>query len=148
MTSFLALLATIIALGALWVAWMLWQRQSAVEKKLDTAFTEQHNLALKLKQLEQDHEKQETSRIAAEMYSPTAVASSSEPNPSVKKRPTIPKTKPEHDENEASSLWQDVIFLAQQGVSADKIASDLNITRGEVDLILSLKNFKPDETAD
>lgn len=45
---------------------------------------------------------------------------------------------PEHE-----NLWQDVIFLAKQGLAADTIARDLNITRGEVELILGLHNFKP-----
>ena len=52
-----------------------------------------------------------------------------------------PKAKNETQKN----LWHDVVFLARQGLTADKIARDLNITRGEVELILGLHNFKPRE---
>ena len=54
-------------------------------------------------------------------------------------KPTTVKEEKQIDD----SPWQDVIFLAKQGVGADKIARDLNITRGEVDLILGLHQFKP-----
>lgn len=65
-----------------------------------------------------------------------------EPVQQVKPEPTPPVSR-ESESKEQESLWHDVIFLAKQGLSADTIARDLNITRGEVELILGLHNFKP-----
>lgn len=63
------------------------------------------------------------------------------PVPAAKPELQIPREKSEGQEN----LWHDVVFLAKQGLAAETIARDLNITRGEVELILGLHNFKPKE---
>jgi hypothetical protein len=39
------------------------------------------------------------------------------------------------------AVKEDVLFLARQGLSAEKIARELNIPRGEIELILDLERF-------
>lgn len=43
------------------------------------------------------------------------------------------------------AVKEDVLFLARQGLNAGKIAKDLNIPKGEVELILDLDKFSAQE---
>lgn len=75
---------------------------------------------------------------------PEAPMPAERPDPAPMQRKSAPaRSRSKQPEPEHESLWQDVIFLAKQGLTADTIARDLNITRGEVELILGLHNFKP-----
>jgi hypothetical protein len=136
MILMIASLALIIALASCLGVLFLYQKQLHSKQQASKIFEELKELRIKLRDLRGQFAEAEDDmqRVGSrtDSYKPPEKAES-----------------PLHDENEvdepdlAGSLWQDVIFLARQGVSADKISKDLNITRGEVDLILSLQKFDP-----
>jgi regulator of replication initiation timing len=137
------LLASLALLAALVAAVLaVWQRKTiaSLKRHQDGLYEEISALAIANKRL--------VDRIAAlESNSREQAQTSAESTLRREALPVAPDTGNEKNRGkqraEQESLWQDVIFLAKQGLSADTIAKDLNITRGEVELILGLHHFKP-----
>lgn len=134
-----ALTALVVAVAAAVFSYLVFRKREFTARQLQRIYDELKARSLEIQKLTRQVEIFK-SRLPAEegnelqTYSRPA---SRPPEPEKKEQKT--------DEEDVSSLWQDVIFLARQGLSADKISRDLNITRGEVDLILSLENFDPEK---
>jgi len=47
----------------------------------------------------------------------------------------------DEDQLDPQAVKEDILFLAQQGLSPETIARDLGVPRGEVELILDLERF-------
>jgi hypothetical protein len=138
LTFSLALIALFLATGALLAVAILWHRARQANVRQNGLFEELAALTLFNKNLINRIQKLEKrAAVAPSVITQTAVTQAQKPEP----LPNKSKEAPE----ETKSLWKDVIFLAKQGLSADTIARDLHITRGEVELILGLHNFKPKE---
>jgi hypothetical protein len=133
MTLILAILALLFSAIAGGVVIMLWRRSAKLKIHQDGLYQEISALTIANKRLIDRIRSLENRAL-----------------PGFKQKETQRKTEkagsekvPRPSNEEQKNLWQDVIFLAKQGLSADTIARDLNITRGEVELILGLHNFKP-----
>ena len=133
MNLILAILALLLAAVAACLIIVLWRRTAKLKIHQDGLYQEISALTIANKRL--------IDRIRA---------IENRAQPAFKKTEAMRKTgdtgnerAPRPSNEEQKNLWQDVIFLAKQGLSADTIARDLNITRGEVELILGLHNFKP-----
>lgn len=134
MSSLLEILAILIALATASVGLVLWGRINRLTSHLDALYQEITSLTIANKRMIDRMKEVESGLVR--LHSEEGVETGkTEPRPKVLE--DIP-------EKEQESMWQDVLFLAKQGLSADTIARDLNITRGEVELILSLHKFQPD----
>ena len=133
MSDLLAILAILIAAVSAAIAVVVWFFLRKMQRHQDGIYEEISALAVANKRLIErigELEKRPAAR-------PEKIEKAPEPPPQ-KATPEPAAPSKEHE-----SLWHDVIYLAKQGLSADTIAKDLNITRGEVELILGLHNFKP-----
>ena len=133
MSDLLAILAILIAAVSAAIAVVVWFFLRKMQRHQDGIYEEISALAVANKRLIErigELEKRSAAR-------PEKIEKAPEPAPQ-KATPEPAAPSKEHE-----SLWHDVIYLAKQGLSADTIAKDLNITRGEVELILGLHNFKP-----
>ena len=137
MFPLLETIGILVALLAGAVALVVWRKLSSFNKQQNGIYEEISALAIANKRLI------ERIKSVEEKLAQKSTPVIEKRIPSRKIEPT--ETGTEQTKLEQKSLWQDVLFLAKQGLSADTIARDLNITRGEVELILGLESFKADK---
>jgi hypothetical protein len=133
MNLILAIIAILLSVVAGGLALVLWKKTAKLKIHQDGLFQEISALTIANKRL--------IDRIR--FLENRAQPAIKQTDPVRKTEETGGERAPRPSNEEQKNLWQDVIFLAKQGLSADTIARDLNITRGEVELILGLHNFKP-----
>lgn len=135
MSFFVDIIIVIISVVACGIAVVLWAKVRKLEIHQNGLYQEISALALANKRLIERIKKLEQTKA-----SPVIKKQSPAKTGKIEK-----KSLPEGTQKQ-ESLWQDIIFLAKQGLSADTIARDLSITRGEVELILGLHKFKPEKS--
>ncbi len=132
MQGMLILLAVALALLAVVLSAVLLFRNRNLTMRLEGMLNEVEEIrATQRRVLEQFHgiahrQKILTEKIAGKVAAKTADA----------KEPPVLDSK---------AVKEDVLFLSRQGLSAERIARDLSIPRGEVELILDLAKFRAED---
>jgi uncharacterized coiled-coil protein SlyX len=129
MPIFLAFIALLVAAAALALVLVLFFRLRSLAERQEGVISELEQIgAAQRRVLEQFHSLAHHQRMLVEkLGNSDAEASHRQQEESARLDP--------------QKVKEDILFLARQGLSAETIARDLNIPRGEVELILDLERF-------
>jgi len=131
MEFLLSVLALLAAAGAWVLALVAMRRSRQAAERQDGFVAEVEQIAAAQRRvLEQLHGLAQKQRSLAEHVKDERVAGAREVQDGG-----------DEDQLDPQAVKEDILFLAQQGLSPETIARDLGVPRGEVELILDLERF-------
>jgi len=102
----------------------------AVRQQSDLAFTRILEAIDKERQILNTYFEQRETQVASKVLTPAAGGAVAR----------IPNTE-ETDQNVADTIYSEIEYLARQGLSLEDISEDLNVPKGEVELVLKLRRL-------